>query len=96
MRSDRLRFVEDPLTAVGFPGTGKRTSTSRSERGNLPDKVVAGEEYRDASVTYRLATRLTGPPENGRDRQGGGEGEGGGEGGDDTNARTSPSGPDQS
>ncbi|MFQ6142097.1 hypothetical protein ACLMNJ_03325 [Streptomyces seoulensis] len=52
--------MEDPLTAVRFPGAGSRTSVSRSERTNLPDEVVAGEEYRDATVAYRLATRLTG------------------------------------
>ncbi|MEU5091384.1 hypothetical protein [Streptomyces sp. NPDC021356] len=43
---------------------------SRSERTNLPDVVVAGEEYRDTTVTYRLATRLTGRPEDGRDGEG--------------------------
>ncbi|CAL9665023.1 hypothetical protein [Streptomyces sp. enrichment culture] len=67
VRADRLRFVEEPRTAVRFPGTGKRTSTSRSERTNVPGGVVAGKEYRDALIVYRLATRLTGQPEDGRD-----------------------------
>ncbi|MEU3957641.1 hypothetical protein ACIG54_12205 [Streptomyces achromogenes] len=59
--------MEEPRTAVRFPGTGRRTSTSRSERTNLPGEVVAGEDYRDALIVYRLATRLTGQPEDGRD-----------------------------
>nr|BFD87479.1 hypothetical protein StreXyl84_68800 [Streptomyces sp. Xyl84] len=77
VRSGRLRFEEDPLTAVRFPGSGPRASLSCCERTNLPGEVVAGEEYRDASVTYRLATRLTGRPEGYRDTEG------------HTNARTS-------
>ncbi|CAL9325013.1 hypothetical protein [Streptomyces sp. SudanB182_2057] len=41
-------------------------STSHSERTNLPDEVVAGKEYRDTLIVYRLATRLTGQrPEDG-------------------------------
>ncbi|WP_181796756.1 hypothetical protein, partial [Streptomyces sp. WELS2] len=76
VRADRLRFVEEPRTAVRFPGTGKRSSTSHSERTNLPGEVVAGQEYRDALIVYRLATRLTGQPEDGRD----GEGDEGGAG----------------
>ncbi|WP_063758812.1 hypothetical protein [Streptomyces sp. NRRL S-340] len=69
VRSGRLRFEEAPLTAVRFPGIGPRASLSWCERTNLPDEVVAGEEYRDASVTYRLATRLTGRPEEHRDAE---------------------------
>ncbi|MYS41571.1 hypothetical protein GTY23_10040 [Streptomyces sp. SID5998] len=65
VHSDRLRFHENPETAVRFPGAGQRTSTSRSERTNLPGKVAAGQDYRDATVAYRLATRLTGRPEEG-------------------------------
>ncbi|WP_206317012.1 hypothetical protein [Streptomyces composti] len=42
-----------------FSGTGERDSVSRSRRVNLPDSVVAGHEYRDIEVIYRLATRLT-------------------------------------
>jgi hypothetical protein len=63
--------VEEPRTAVRFPGTGKRTSTSHSERTNVPGEVVAGKEYRDALIVYRLATRLTGQPEDGRDDEDG-------------------------
>ncbi|GAA2734476.1 hypothetical protein [Streptomyces nogalater] len=63
--------MEEPRTAVRFPGTGKRTSTSRSERTNLPGEVVAGKEYRDALIVYRLATRHTGLPDDGRDDEDG-------------------------
>jgi hypothetical protein len=64
--ADRLRFAERPRTAVRFPGTGGRESTSHSDRTHLPDRVVPGEEYHDVTVAYRLATRLTGQMEGGR------------------------------
>ncbi|MEU0741860.1 hypothetical protein [Streptomyces sp. NPDC006134] len=66
VRSGRLRFTEKPRTAVRFPGTGERVSTSHSDRTRLPDKVTPGREYRDTTVAYHLATRLTGGPEGGR------------------------------
>ncbi|MFE9773696.1 hypothetical protein ACFYOV_18910 [Streptomyces sp. NPDC005931] len=66
VRAERLRFANKPRTAVGFPGDGVRESTSRSERTRLPHGVVAGREYRDVTVAYRLATRLTGEVEGGR------------------------------
>jgi hypothetical protein len=67
VHADHLRFEEEPRTAVRFPGVGERTSVSRSERTNLPGTVVGGQDYRDALVDYRLATRLTRSPEEGRD-----------------------------
>lgn len=66
VRADRLRFAERPRTAVRFPGTEGRASTSHNDRTRLPDRVVPGEEYRDITVAYRLATRLTRQPEGGR------------------------------
>ncbi|CAM5634873.1 MULTISPECIES: hypothetical protein [Streptomyces] len=69
MHAERLRFAEEPTTAVRFPGTGERESTSHSDRTRLPDRIVPGEEYRDVTVAYRLATRLTGP-EDGRSGSG--------------------------
>jgi hypothetical protein len=60
---DRLLFQEAPRTRVSFPGTGARESLSRSERSNLPRRVAPGQEYRDVTVAYRLASRLTGKPE---------------------------------
>ncbi|MEV5177051.1 hypothetical protein AB0L10_39660 [Streptomyces flaveolus] len=61
VRAEHLRFTEEPRTAVRFPGTGDRESASHSDRNRLPDTIVPGEEYRDVTVSYRLATRLTGP-----------------------------------
>ncbi|MEY7978024.1 hypothetical protein AB8O53_17100 [Streptomyces pilosus] len=55
--------MERPRTSVRFPGTGERRSSSRSDRTNLPDRVSPGQEYRDVTVVYRLASRLTGEPE---------------------------------
>ncbi|GAA1418500.1 hypothetical protein GCM10009601_14040 [Streptomyces thermospinosisporus] len=42
-----------------FSGTGERDSVSCSRRINLPESVMAGRQYRDIEVTYRLATRIT-------------------------------------
>ncbi|MFF5158334.1 hypothetical protein ACFY3N_19210 [Streptomyces sp. NPDC000348] len=71
VHAERLRFAEEPRTAVRFPGTGERESTSRSDRDHLPGKVVPGRDYRDVTVDYRLETRLTGEPERGRGGAGG-------------------------
>ncbi|WP_333762348.1 hypothetical protein [Streptomyces sp. IBSBF 2390] len=61
-RPERRVGQTRPGTAVRFPGSGERQSTSHSDRTNLPDKVVPGREYHDTTVTYRLATRLDGEP----------------------------------
>jgi predicted GNAT superfamily acetyltransferase len=71
VHADRLRFAEQPRTAVGFPGAGERDSTSHSHRTGLPERVVAGDEYQDVTVAYRLATRLSGQAEGGRGGAGG-------------------------
>ncbi|MET9460941.1 hypothetical protein ABZY05_38785 [Streptomyces canus] len=66
VHAERLRFTQEPQTAVRFPGTGKRESTSHSDRSHLPDRVIPGQEYQDVTVAYHLATRLTREPEAGR------------------------------
>ncbi|MYW44017.1 hypothetical protein GT346_11935 [Streptomyces sp. SID161] len=58
VRADRLRFAEEPRTAVRFPGGGRRHSMSHSDRTHLPDEVEPGADYQDVTVAYRLATRL--------------------------------------
>ncbi|SDF76925.1 hypothetical protein [Streptomyces griseoaurantiacus] len=63
MHADRLRFTREPRTTVRFTGTGKRKSTSHSDRTRLPDPVVPGHAYRDVEVVYHLGTRLVGEPE---------------------------------
>ncbi|MEW2286381.1 hypothetical protein [Streptomyces sp. NPDC047841] len=65
VHAGRLRFTEEPRTAVRFPGAGRRESASHSERTRLPGRIVPGEEYRDVTVAYRLATRLSGPEDPG-------------------------------
>ncbi|MFI5566907.1 hypothetical protein ACIA6T_05925 [Streptomyces sp. NPDC051740] len=69
----RLRFAEEPRTAVRFPGTGERESTSHSDRDHLPEKVAPSHDYGDVTVDYRLETRLVGEPER---RRGGVDGAG--------------------
>ncbi|THC57591.1 hypothetical protein E7X38_09430 [Streptomyces sp. Akac8] len=64
VHADRIRFRESPRTAVRFPGTGERTSVSRSDRTNLPDTVEPDVDYRDVTVHYRLETGLGEPPPN--------------------------------
>lgn len=59
VHAERLRFTQEPQTAVRFPGTGNRESTSHSDRTHLPAPVTPGQDYRDITVTYHLATRLT-------------------------------------
>ncbi|KOX30627.1 hypothetical protein ADL07_18770 [Streptomyces sp. NRRL F-4707] len=60
-----MRFEESPRTRVSFPGTGARTSVSRTERTRLPRRVEPGRDYRDVTVRYRLASRLTGTSRDG-------------------------------
>ncbi len=74
VHAERLRFTQEPRTAVRFPGTGRRVSTSHSDRAHLPDPVIPGQEYQDVTVAYHLATRLTGEPESGRSRDDGTDG----------------------
>jgi hypothetical protein len=63
VHAERLRFTQEPQTDVRFPGTGKRESTSHSDRIHLPDPVIPGQEYHDVSVAYHPATRLPCDPE---------------------------------
>ncbi|MEU5465090.1 hypothetical protein ACH4KU_06725 [Streptomyces althioticus] len=56
VRADHVRFTAPPRTAVRFPGTGERTSVSRSDRTNLPDTVEPDVDYHDVTVHYRLET----------------------------------------
>ncbi|TLW93715.1 hypothetical protein FFT09_10140 [Saccharomonospora piscinae] len=50
----RLRWHEDPDTSVSFHGSPGHRSESRSERDNLPERVRAGQTYRDVTVDYHL------------------------------------------
>ncbi|MFE6336156.1 hypothetical protein ACFVOK_23565 [Streptomyces sp. NPDC057798] len=58
--------VQEVGEGTGGAVQDKRESTSRTDRTHLPNPVVPGQEYEDVTVTYRLATRLTGEPEAGR------------------------------
>ena len=59
VKAERLRFEEVPETDVGFHGEPEIESVSGSERENLPEEVEAQKEYRDVSVRWRAAARLT-------------------------------------
>ncbi|GAA1200380.1 hypothetical protein GCM10009654_66120 [Streptomyces hebeiensis] len=66
VHAERLCFTQEPQAVVRFPGTGRRESTSHSDRTHLPDSVTPGQEYQDVTVAYYFATRLTREPEAGR------------------------------
>lgn len=68
VHAERLRFSREPQAAVRFPGSGKRESASCSDRIRLPDKVIAGQEYQDATVSYHFATGLIRESEAGRSK----------------------------
>ncbi|MBQ0963032.1 hypothetical protein KBY91_06515 [Streptomyces sp. RK23] len=55
-----MRFERAPRTRVSFTGTGARESVSRTGRANLPLRVTPGRDYREVTVEYHLASRLTG------------------------------------
>lgn len=69
-----LRFREVPENETRFFGSTERESVAGTERENLPYGVREGEEYRDAKVRLRIATRIARGPlsqDDGRDAGGG-------------------------
>lgn len=66
VEAKRLRFHEKPRTDVELHGEvverDRRQdvdTTSGGERRNLPDEVEPGEDYRDVSVRWRAAVRIS-------------------------------------
>lgn len=53
-----LRFREVPEHETRFFGGTEREPVAGTERENLPYGVREGEEYRDARVRLRIATRI--------------------------------------
>lgn len=66
-RFSELRFEKVPETETRFRGNHGQEAASGSDRENLPEKVEPEVTYRDASIRWRAAARLTGDgPESGR------------------------------
>lgn len=61
VRADRLRFTEAPETEVRFDGEPAEESGSGSLRERLPDRVKAGEEYREIRIEYVIAAKIVLP-----------------------------------
>lgn len=59
VRARELRFNGAPETSVEFTGYPGHESASGSDRANLPDQVESGVLYRDVSVDYRMASRIS-------------------------------------
>lgn len=53
-----VRFEEVPETEVRFRGDPECGSVSGAERENLPEEVQRGVTYRNASVRFRIASKL--------------------------------------
>jgi hypothetical protein len=60
VKARELYFEEVPETEVRFRGDPERDSVSSTERENLPEEVQRGVTYRNASVRFRIASKLIG------------------------------------
>jgi hypothetical protein len=58
VRVRELRFREVPENETRFSGNTERESVAGTLRENLPYGVREGEEYRDAKVRLRIASRI--------------------------------------
>jgi hypothetical protein len=58
MQAQQMRWDEVPDVRVTFTGSPGFESVSESDRIGLPDRVRAGEAYRNVRVDYRLECAL--------------------------------------
>jgi hypothetical protein len=61
VRAKRLRFEKVPETRVWFEGEPAESSSSETERVNLPEEVEPGVEYRDVEVRWRARSSIVHP-----------------------------------
>jgi hypothetical protein len=61
VRARSLRFGIVPETRVWFEGEPAESSSSETERENLPDEVEPGVDYRDVEVRWRARSRIVHP-----------------------------------
>lgn len=58
VRMREITYEVAPEVRVDFTGEPDHESASGSDRDNLPELVEEGVVYRDASVQYRIVSRL--------------------------------------
>jgi hypothetical protein len=58
VRAKTLRFDVVPKVQVAFTGNGRRRTTWRTERVNLPMRPEAGVDYRDVQVRLTITTTI--------------------------------------
>jgi hypothetical protein len=56
VRAKALRFEEVPQVSVAFTGSGRRRTTWKTERVNLPMRPEAGVTYRDVQVRLTITS----------------------------------------
>jgi hypothetical protein len=61
VRADELRFGQVPETKVWFEGEPAESSSSKTERENLPEEVEPGVTYRDVKVRWQARSRIVHP-----------------------------------
>jgi hypothetical protein len=61
VRAEELRFGIVPDTKVWFEGEPAERSSSKIDRGNLPDKVEPDTTYRDVKVRWTARSRIVHP-----------------------------------
>ena len=61
VRARSLRFGKVPETRVWFEGEPAERSSSKTDRGNLPDEVEPGTTYRDVKVRWTARSRIIHP-----------------------------------
>jgi hypothetical protein len=59
IKADELRFHAAPETRVEFSGDADARSTSGSVRTHLPDRVATKTSYRDITIDYAIAAKLS-------------------------------------
>jgi hypothetical protein len=61
VRARSLRFGKVPETKVSFEGEPAERSSSKTDRGNLPDEVEPDTTYRDVEVRWTARSRIVHP-----------------------------------
>jgi hypothetical protein len=63
VRARELRFGTVPEAKLSFEGEPGVSSSTRTERGNLPDRVEPQVTYRNVTVRWRARARIIHPSE---------------------------------
>ena len=61
VRAEELRFGIVPDTKVWFEGEPAERSSSKTDRGNLPEEVEPDTTYRDIKVRWTARSRIVHP-----------------------------------